>query len=103
MKNIFMKAIRSVCNIISDIRGEVRSPKDYGFRTPKDSEYDSRIALHIRRNTVHTMTEKQLTKSWIYEIGGMKYRINSIFMTDAKRTIDDNIRHLLADELDKAL
>lgn len=37
-----------------------------------------------------------------YQIGNMKYIVNSIFDIDSQRSLDDNLKYLISKDIDKA-
>lgn len=37
-----------------------------------------------------------------YQLGNMKYIVNSIFSIDSNRTLDDNLKYLISKDINKA-
>jgi len=55
-----------------------------------------------KSEATYTSDKEKITVSRKYEIGGMLYVVNSIFNKTAKRTLDDNIKHLIEKEVEKS-
>ena len=70
------------------------------FRIPSGNEYGKDIATSIRRRQTNHLNEKTLTSTTEYVIGGMKYKVNSIFDMDTKDS-NEALKRLMEKEVDK--
>ena len=72
------------------------------IRTPSGTEYDPAIASSIRRRYGFTIQGNQLTAETQYTIGGMRYKVNSIFDLLNTPSSDEGLKRLMVDEANKA-
>ena len=70
------------------------------FRIPSGNDYEKDVATSIRRRQTNHLNEKTLTSTTEYVIGGMKYKVNSIFDIDTKDS-DEALKRLMEKEIDK--
>ena len=70
------------------------------FRIPSGNEYEKDVATSIRRRQTNHLNEKTLTSTTEYVIGGMKYKVNSIFDIETK-DIEEALKRLMEKEIDK--
>ena len=70
------------------------------FRITSGNEYEKDIATSIRRRQTNHLNEKTLTSTTEYVIGGMKYKVNSIFDIETK-DIEEALKRLMEKEIDK--
>ena len=70
------------------------------FRIPSGNEYEKDVATSIRRRQLYELKDMTLTSTTEYVIGGMKYKVNSIFDIDAKDS-DEALKRLMEKEIDK--
>ena len=70
------------------------------FRIPSGNEYEKDIATSIRRRQLYELKDMTLTSTTEYVIGGMKYKVNSIFDIDTKDS-DEALKRLMEKEIDK--
>ena len=68
---------------------------------PSGVDFDSAINNCIKRRTVSTVTDEQKIASRNYVIGGMTYRVNSIFDIASKKTVIDDVKHLIDTEMSR--
>ena len=71
------------------------------IRTPSGTEYDPAIASSIRRRYGFTIQGNQLTAQTQYTIGGMRYKVNSIFDICNSPESDEALKRLMVQEIDK--
>ena len=70
------------------------------FRIPSGNDYEKDVATSIRRRQTNHLNEKTLTSTTEYVIGGMRYKVNSIFDIDTKDS-DEALKRLMEKEIDK--
>ena len=70
------------------------------FRIPSGNEYEKDVATSIRRRQLYELKDMTLTSTTEYIIGGMKYKVNSIFDIDTKDS-DEALKRLMEKEIDK--
>ena len=70
------------------------------FRIPSGNEYEKDVATSIRRRQLYELKDMTLTSTTEYMIGGMKYKVNSIFDIDTKDS-DEALKRLMEKEIDK--
>ena len=70
------------------------------FRIPSGNEYEKDIATSIRRGQLYELKDMTLTSTTEYVIGGMKYKVNSIFDMDTKDS-NEALKRLMEKEIDK--
>ena len=70
------------------------------FRIPSGNEYEKDVATSIRRRQRYEQKDMTLTSTTEYVIGGMKYKVNSIFDIDTKDS-DEALKRLMEKEIDK--
>lgn len=70
------------------------------FRIPSGNEYEKDVATSIRRRQLYERKDMTLTSTTEYVIGGMKYKVNSIFDIDTKDS-DEALKRLMEKEIDK--
>ena len=70
------------------------------FRIPSGNEYEKDVATSIRRRQLYELKDMTLTSTTEYVIGGMKYKVNSIFDIDTKDS-DEALKQLMEKEIDK--
>ncbi len=73
---------------------------EFDFRIPSGNEYEKDVATSIRRRQTNHLKDMTLTSTTEYVIGGMKYKVNSIFDMDAKDS-DEALKRLMEKEIDK--
>ena len=69
------------------------------FRIPSGNEYEKDVATSIRRRQLYELKDMTLTSTTEYVIGGMKYKVNSIFDIDTKDS-DEALKRLMEKEID---
>lgn len=74
---------------------------DTGYRTP-DGEYQVSIDKHLARLSFVKVTEDATTFTRKYSVGNMKYTVRSVFPRVNTSTADDNLKHLMAREVENA-
>ena len=70
------------------------------FRTPSGNDYEKDVATSIRRRQLYELKDMTLTSTTEYVIGGMKYKVNSIFDIDTKDS-EEALKRLMEKEIDK--
>ena len=70
------------------------------FRIPSGNDYEKDVATSIRRRQLYELKDMTLTSTTEYVIGGMKYKVNSIFDIDTKDS-DEALKRLIEKEIDK--
>ena len=70
------------------------------FRIPSGNDYEKDVATSIRRRQLYELKDMTLTSSTEYVIGGMKYKVNSIFDIDTKDS-EEALKRLMEKEIDK--
>ena len=70
------------------------------FRIPSGNDYEMDVATSIRRRQLYELKDMTLTSTTEYVIGGMKYKVNSIFDIDTKDS-DEALKRLMKKEIDK--
>ena len=70
------------------------------FRIPSGNEYEKNVATSIRRRQLYELKDMTLTSTTEYVIGGMKYKVNSIFDMDTKDS-NEALKRLMEKEVDK--
>ena len=70
------------------------------FRIPSGNEYEKGVATSIRRRQLYELKDMTLTSTTEYVIGGMKYKVNSIFDMDTKDS-GEALKRLMEKEIDK--
>ena len=70
------------------------------FRIPSGNEYEKDVATSIRRRQLYELKDMTLTSTTEYVIGGMKYKVNSIFDIGTKDS-DEALKRLMEKEIDK--
>ena len=73
---------------------------EINFRIPSGNDYEKDVATSIRRRQTNHLNEKTLTSTTEYMIGGMMYKVNSIFNIDTKDS-DEALKRLMEKEIDK--
>ena len=80
--------------------------KNYDYnneiRTPSGEEYDPDTAIGIRRRYGVTIQNDQLTAATRYTIGGMNYKVNSIFDLSDTPNCEEGLKRLMVNEANKA-
>lgn len=74
---------------------------DTGYRTP-DGDYQASIDKHLARLSLIKITEDETTFTRKYIVGNMKYTVRSVFPRTNTSTADDNLKHLMAREVENA-
>ena len=69
------------------------------FRIPSGNEYEKDVATSIRRRQLYELKDMTLTSTTEYVIGGMKYKVNSIFDMETKDS-DEALKRLMEKEID---
>ena len=69
------------------------------IRIPSGNEYDPVVAISIRRRQHFEISENSLIVNSRYDVGGMRYRVNSIFDTD-NTSGEDALKRLMLNEAD---
>ena len=82
------------------MKKKVIHENEIDFRIPSGNEYEKDVATSIRRRQTNHLKEKTLTSTTEYVIGGMKYKVNSIFDIDTKDS-DEALKRLMEKEIDK--
>ena len=67
------------------------------IRIPSGNEYDPVVAISIRRRQGFEIRDNSLIVSSRYDVGGMRYRVNSIFDTD-NTSGEDALKRLMLNE-----
>ena len=67
------------------------------IRIPSRKEYDPVVAIGIRRRQHFEISENSLIVNSRYDVGGMRYRVNSIFDTD-NTSGEDALKRLMLNE-----
>lgn len=70
------------------------------FRIPSGNDYEKDVATSIRRRQLYELKDMTLTSTTEYVIGGMKYKVNSIFDIDTKNS-EEALKRLMEKEIDK--
>ena len=70
------------------------------FRIPSGNDYEKDVATSIRRRQLYELKDMTLTSTTEYMIGGMKYKVNSIFDIDTKDS-EEALKRLMEKEIDK--
>ena len=70
------------------------------FRIPSGNEYEKDVATSIRRRQLYELKDMTLTSTTEYVIGGMKYKVNSVFDMDTKDS-NEALKRLMEKEIDK--
>ena len=70
------------------------------FRIPSGNEYEKDVATSIRRRQRYELKDMTLTSTTEYVIGGMKYKVNSIFDIETKDS-EEALKRLMEKEIDK--
>lgn len=70
------------------------------FRIPSGNDYEKDVATSIRRRQTNHLKDMTLTSSTEYVIGGMKYKVNSIFDIETKDS-EEALKRLMEKEIDK--
>ena len=74
---------------------------DTGYRTP-NGEYQPSINKHLTRLSFVKLTEDEISFTRKYTVGNMKYTVRSVFPRVNTSTADDNLKHLMAREVENA-
>lgn len=74
---------------------------DQEFRTPSGNEYDPAVERSIRRRQHHEYDNGMLIAGSQYTIGGMRYKVRSIFNTENSKSSEEGLKRLMAQEIDK--
>ena len=74
---------------------------DTGFRIP-DGDYQPSINKHLTRLSFVKLTEDEISFTRKYTVGNMKYTVRSVFPRVNTSTADDNLKHLMAREVENA-
>ena len=81
--------------------------KNYDYkneiRTPSGIEYDHAVAISIRRRYGVAIQGDQLTTVTHYTIGGMRYKVNSVFDLSDAPNCEEGLKRLMINEANKAL
>lgn len=72
------------------------------IRIPSGNEYDPVVAISIRRRQGFEIRDNSLIVSSRYDVGGMRYRVNSIFDTD-NTSGEDALKRLMLNEAEGVL
>ena len=86
-------------NLLSEYR-KVIYENEMDFRIPLGNDYEKGVATSIRRRQLYELKDMTLTSTTEYVIGGMKYKVNSIFDIDTKDS-DEALKRLMEKEIDK--
>ena len=70
------------------------------FRIPSGNDYEKDVATSIRRRQRYEQKDMTLTSTTEYVIGGMKYKVNSIFNMETKDSVEA-LKRLMEKEIDK--
>ena len=70
------------------------------FRIPSGNDFEKDVATSIRRRQLYELKDMNLTSTTEYMIGGMMYKVNSIFDIDTKDS-DEALKRLMEKEIDK--
>ncbi len=70
------------------------------FRIPSGNDYEKDVAASVRRRQRYELKDMTLTSTTEYVLGGMKYKVNSIFDIDTKDS-DEALKRLMEKEIDK--
>lgn len=70
------------------------------FLIPSGNDYEKDVVTSIRRRQLYELKDMTLTSTTEYMIGGMKYKVNSIFDIDTKDS-DEALKRLMEKEIDK--
>ena len=70
------------------------------FRSPSGNDFEKDVATSIRRRQLYELKDMTLTSTTEYMIGGMMYKVNSIFDIDTKDS-DEALKRLMEKEIDK--
>ena len=73
---------------------------DMDFRIPSGNDYEKDVATSIRRRQRCEQKDMTLTSTTEYMIGGMKYKVNSIFDVEMKDSVEA-LKRLMEKEIDK--
>ena len=71
------------------------------FRVPSKEQYDPAVSKALKRRSNYSILEDRHIVSHSYCIDGMTYHVNSIFETAGKKTVIDDVKHLIDGELSK--
>ena len=71
------------------------------MRTPSGTEFDPIVANGIRRRYGFTIQGNRLTAETPYTIGGMRYKVNSIFDMSNSPESEEALKRLMVQEIDK--
>ena len=74
---------------------------DMDFRIPSGNDYEKDVATSIRRRQRCVQKDMTLTSTTEYVIGGMKYKVNSIFDIDGIKDSEEALKRLMEKEIDK--
>ena len=73
---------------------------DMDFRIPSGNYYEKGVAASIRRRQRNELKDMTFTSTTEYVIGGMKYKVNSIFDMETKDSVEA-LKRLMEKEIDK--
>ena len=82
------------------MKRKVNYENEVDFRIPSGNDYEKDVATSIRRRQLYELKDMTLTSSTEYVIGGMKYKVNSIFDIDTKDS-EEALKRLMEKEIDK--
>lgn len=71
------------------------------IRTPSGKEYDPAIANSIRRRYCFTIQDGKMTAATQYTVGGMCYKVNSVFDLEKSPYSEEGLKRLMVQEIDK--
>ena len=70
------------------------------FRIPSGNDYEKDVATSIRRRQLYELKDMILTSTTEYVIGGMKYKVYSVFDIETKDS-EEALKRLMEKEIDK--
>ena len=82
------------------MKKKVIHENEVDFRIPFGNDYEKDVTTSIRRRQLYELKDMTLTSTTEYVIGGMKYKVNSIFDIDTKDS-DEALKRLMEKEIDK--
>lgn len=78
----------------------MKNTNETELRIPSGNEFQHGVATGIRRRQRYELKNMTLTSTTEYVIGGMKYKVNSIFDMETKDS-DEALKRLMEKEIDK--
>ena len=74
---------------------------DNEIRTPSGDEFDPIVLSSIRRRYCYTIKDGKMTAATQYTVGGMCYKVNSIFdLLDTPKS-EEGLKRQMVQEIDK--